>query len=41
MNLEYMKVSLFEISYKKMNFFTICNFFLDAPVFLWEKYILF
>ncbi len=28
MNLEYMKVSLFEISYnKKMNFFTIFKFF--------------
>ncbi len=27
MNIEYMKVSLFEISYKKMNFSTIFKFF--------------
>ncbi len=34
MNLEYMNVSLLEISYNKKNiFFKIFNFFLDAPVF--------
>ncbi len=34
MNLKYMKVSLFEISYKKKKyFFTIFLFFLDVSVF--------
>ncbi len=32
MNLEYMKVSLFEISYKKKELFHYILFFLDAPV---------
>ncbi len=35
MNLKYMKVSLFEISYKiKINFFTIF-IFLDVPVYIY------
>ncbi len=34
MNLKYMKVSLFEISYKKkINFFTIYIFSSDVPVY--------
>ncbi len=32
MNLEYMKVSLFEISYKKNELFHDILIFLDAPV---------
>ncbi len=40
-----MKVSLFEISYKKkMNFFMILFFFLDVPVvhyFLYKKVLVF
>ncbi len=32
MNLEYMKVSLFEISYEKKNFFHEIQIFWDAPV---------
>ncbi len=32
MNLEYMNVSLFEISYKKKELFKDIYFFLDAPV---------
>ncbi len=34
MNLENMKVSLFEINYNKNNFFIII-FFLDAPVYVY------
>ncbi len=38
MNLRYMKVSLFEISYKKqMKLFTILTFFFDAPVYIFLK----
>ncbi len=33
MNLEYMKVSLFEISYKKKELFHDILFFWDAPVY--------
>ncbi len=32
MNLKYMKVSLFEISYKKNKLFHQIQFFLDVPV---------
>ncbi len=39
MYLKYMKVSLFEISYKK-NFFTIFIFFLDVPVYLFYQGVL-
>ncbi len=38
MNIEYMKVSLFEISYKKINFFTIFNFF-EMHLYKTKKYI--
>ncbi len=34
MNLKYMKVSLFEISKKKKNFFTIFKRCLDVPVYV-------
>ncbi len=39
MNLEYMKLSLFEISYKKNNFFRDIQVFLDAPVYIYTVYI--
>ncbi len=35
MNLKYMKVSLFEISYKEKELFHHIQFFLDVPVFVW------
>ncbi len=38
MNLKYMKVSLFEISYTKKNFFHYNHIFLDVPVSL-NRYV--